>query len=314
MSGELPWLLASQICSFFIMILMGFAATRFGLIGTAETKGITRLLMYVITPCVILMAYQTDYSSDTAGSIFLAFLTAVVIHIILIAGVRVTGSLFKLTNVEKCSIIYTNSGNLTVPLVMSVMDPKAVMFTTAYLAVQTVLIWTHCFTMIDPSAGRSWKKSLFNINNLAVVTGIVLFLFEIKITGPLESAMRSAGGTIAPLAMFSIGIMLSNAKISDILKARNFGVSVLRLLFFPLVTVLVLAAWPAELMFGGSSDVFIAVLLAAAAPSAVLVSQMALISNQDYRSASGVNIITDLLCLITIPFVTWCFIQITEKS
>jgi hypothetical protein len=310
MTEALPWLLANQICSFFIMILMGFAATRFGLIGTAETKGITRLLMYVITPCVILMAYQTDYSSDTAGSLVLAFLAAIAIHILFIAGAGVTGSIFKLTSVERCSIIYTNSGNLTVPLVMAVMDARAVMFTTAYLAVQTVLIWTHCFTMIDPNARNSWKKSLFNINNLAVVTGIALFFFEIRITGPLESAMRSAGSTIAPLAMFSIGIMLSTAKFSDILKARNFGVSLLRLLFFPLLTVLLLAVWPDKLMFGGSSDVFIAVLLAAAAPSAVLVSQMALISNQDYRSASGVNIITDLLCLITIPFITWCFIQI----
>lgn len=311
MTEALPWLLAEQICSFFIMILMGFAAARAGLIGTAETKGITRLLLYVITPCVIVMAYQTGYSSETAGGILLAFLAAAFIHVMLIAGVKIIGRLFGLSNVEKCSIIYTNSGNLTIPLVMSVMGPKAVMYSTAYLAVQTVLLWTHGFTMIDPAAKTSWKKSLFNINNIAVLTGITLFFLELKITGPLESAMQSAGSTIAPLAMFSIGIMLASAKPGDILKIRNFGVSLLRLMFFPLAAVLLLAGWPGDLMFGANDEVFVTVLLAASAPSAVLVSQMALISNSDYKSASGVNVITDLLCLLTIPFVIWCYIQIT---
>lgn len=293
------------------MILMGFASVRTGIIGTDETKGITRLLLYVITPCVILMSYQTEYSDSVAGGLFLAFLAAVLIHVVLIFGVKMLAPVFKLSNVEQASVIYTNSGNLTVPLVMAVLGPKAVMYASAYLVVQTILVWTHCFAMIKGNSGFTWKKMLLNINTVAIALGLICFFAEIRIGGPLEKAFTGVGRTIGPLAMFSIGVMLGTSKASDILKMRNFMVSVMRLLCFPVIAALLFSLWPAGVLSSDSGLVFTTVLLSASAPSAVIVSQLALISNQDYRSASGVNIITDFLCIFTIPMIVWTYLTLS---
>ena len=312
MNPDLPFLLAAQIAAFFIMIFMGFVSVRTGIIGTEETKGLTRMLMYVITPCVILMSYQTEYSSSVAGGLVLAFLAAVLVHVILIAGVKLAGRFLRLSNVERASIIYTNSGNLTVPLVMSVLGTKAVMYASTFLAVQTILVWTHCFALIKGTSGFSWKKMMSNVNTIAIILGIICFFAEIRITGPLETAFTGMGKTIGPLAMFSIGIMLGSSRVTDIFRIRNFMVSAMRLLLFPVIPVLLFALWPEGLLSDDSRLVFTTVLLATAAPSAVIVSQMALITNQDYRSASGVNIITDFLCIFTIPFIIWIYIIISD--
>ncbi len=310
MNADLPFLLAEQICAFFIMILMGFASVRAGIIGTEETKGITRLLLYVVTPCVILMSYQTEYSSDVAGGLLLAFGAAVLVHAAAIFGIRFAAPAMKLSNVEQASIIYTNSGNLTVPLVMSVLEPRAVMYASAYLVVQTVLVWTHCFTMVKGSSGFTWKKLLLNVNTIAIALGLVFFFCGIHIGGPLQTAFNGMGKTIGPLAMFSIGVMLGNSRLSDIFRFRNFMVSAMRLLCIPVLIMLLFSLWPQDWIAGEYRLVFTTLLLSTSAPSAVIVSQLALISNQDYRTASGVNIITDFLCIFTIPLVSWMYLHL----
>ena len=45
-------------------------------------------------------------------------------------------------SIEKASIIYSNSGFLVIPLVASVLGQEWVFYTTAFIVVQTVLLWT----------------------------------------------------------------------------------------------------------------------------------------------------------------------------
>ena len=60
MNQELPVLLALQISAFFVMILMGWAAVKCRIVTCDDAKILTRILLYVVTPAVILMSYQTE--------------------------------------------------------------------------------------------------------------------------------------------------------------------------------------------------------------------------------------------------------------
>ena len=312
MNQELPVLLARQISAFFIMILMGWAAFKCRIVTSEDAKVLTRILLYVVTPAVILMSYQTEAASDTSQGLLIAFIAAAATHGLFILAAKALGGFLKLSATEKCSLIYTNSGNLVIPLVMSVLGPRAVMYATAYLAVQTVLIWTHCLVLISGSGGKPTLKKLLNINNFAIVAGVLLYFLEIRISGPLETALRGAGATIGPLAMFSIGIMLGSSRLSEIPKPRNIMISLMRLIAFPLLATLVFFLAQTLVMPQTDRMVLLTVLLSASAPSAVLVSQFALMAGGDHHGAAAVNIITDFLCILTIPAMIWLFLRLTS--
>ena len=61
--------------------------------------------------------------------------------------------------VEKESIIYSNSGNLVIPLVTVVLGEKWVIYASAFLSVQMILMWTHGQSLMEAKAGINWKKN-----------------------------------------------------------------------------------------------------------------------------------------------------------
>ena len=77
----------------------------------------------------------------------------------LLVFVQIIGKPLKLSVVEKESIIYSNSGNLVIPLVTVVLGEKWVIYASAFLSVQMILMWTHGQSLMEAKAGINWKKS-----------------------------------------------------------------------------------------------------------------------------------------------------------
>lgn len=58
-------LLAQQIAQLFLMILMGFLIVKIGLLKDEDSKVLSKIVLYLIIPCVILNAFQVDYTPET---------------------------------------------------------------------------------------------------------------------------------------------------------------------------------------------------------------------------------------------------------
>ena len=62
-------LLAQQIAQLFLMILMGFLIVKAGLLKDEDSKVLSKIVLYLIIPCVILNAFQVDYyAGNGAGA------------------------------------------------------------------------------------------------------------------------------------------------------------------------------------------------------------------------------------------------------
>lgn len=59
---ELSILLMEQIAKLFIMIFMGYAIVKMGFLKDEDSKVLSTLVLYLIVPCVILNAFQVDYT------------------------------------------------------------------------------------------------------------------------------------------------------------------------------------------------------------------------------------------------------------
>ena len=147
-------LLAQQIAQLFLMILMGFLIVKAGLLKDEDSK----IVLYLIIPCVILNAFQVDYTPETVRGLLVAFAASLLMQVVLLFAVSALGRVFHLDAVEITSVYYSNSGNLIVPLVTAVLGAEWVLYSCVYMSVQLVFFWTHCKKVISREASCAGQQ------------------------------------------------------------------------------------------------------------------------------------------------------------
>ena len=80
---EISILLAQQIAQLFLMILMGFLIVKAGLLKDEDSKILSKIVLYLIIPCVILNAFQVDYTPETVRGLLVAFAASLLMQVVL---------------------------------------------------------------------------------------------------------------------------------------------------------------------------------------------------------------------------------------
>lgn len=300
---EISILLFWQILSMFLMLLMGFALVKTGLLKAQDSKTLSVLLLYLALPCAILDSFQVEYDSRILRGLMLAFAAAVICHVILLLAAGLLGKALHLTAVEKASVIYSNSSNLIIPIITAVLGPEWVVYSTAYVSVQLLLLWTHGKVLLSGIKGADIRKILTNINLLAVFAGILLFLTGFRLPDVLSDTLHSVGSMVAPASMFIAGMQIAGMRPKQIFgNRRAYGIVCLRMLVFPAVSLLLLRLLKtAAGVFADAQTILLITLLAAITPPASAVIQMSQVYGQDSEYAGVLNVLSTLVCIITMP-------------
>lgn len=300
---EISILLFWQILSMFLMLLMGFALVKTDLLKAQDSKTLSVLLLYLALPCAILDSFQVEYDSRILRGLMLAFAAAVICHVILLLAAGLLGKALHLTAVEKASVIYSNSSNLIIPIITAVLGPEWVVYSTAYVSVQLLLLWTHGKVLLSGIKGADIRKILTNINLLAVFAGILLFLTGFRLPDVLSDTLHSVGSMVAPASMFIAGMLIAGMRPKQIFgNRRAYGIVCLRMLVFPAVSLLLLRLLKtAAGVFADAQTILLITLLAAITPPASAVIQMSQVYGQDSEYAGVLNVLSTLVCIITMP-------------
>ena len=301
---ELSVLLLRKILSMALMMLMGFAVVKIGAVKKGQTGVLSSLTLYIICPCMILSAFQLEWSSERAAGLLLAALAAVFLHVLYIALTAVLKKCAKLDRIEQASLIYSNGGNLIVPLVGATIGEKYVFYCCAFLAVQTILIWTHLPRLLVPENAKKGglKKILLNPNMISIAVGFLFFVCRITFPPIIGDTIDSVGGMIGPAAMLMIGMLMAEVDMKGVCRSwKSWLVVGGRLVLYPLLLTLCFALSGVTRMFPWAKGVLLVTTLAACAPIAVSVTQMADISGLDSKKASALNVLSVILCIVTMP-------------
>ena len=69
---QISLLLMEEIAKLFAIMLMGYAVVKAGLMKSSESKSISVVMVYLVIPCVIIDAFQVDYTPDVKKGLLLA--------------------------------------------------------------------------------------------------------------------------------------------------------------------------------------------------------------------------------------------------
>lgn len=293
---------STQVAILFIMIGVGFVLSKVKMIKKDGAAEMTNLLLYIVTPCVVLKAFTSGevvYSASSLRSLLVAAGAAVLTHAVALA---VGAICFRRCPKEKKSVftaavLLSNCGFMSLPLTEAVLGSEGVFIVTVYIGVFNVVLWTIGVKLFS-SDGMTVKKAFVNPGVISAVVGITLFLCRVTIAdlpiiyGPIELL----SGLNAPLAMVVIGYYLAQ---TDLRPHKGdgamFAAIALRLVAVPLVTLFALWA------FGVKGTLLSACVIPASAPVAAVVMMFSAKFGEDTDDSSKIVSISHIFSIVTMP-------------
>ncbi len=295
-------LLMEQIGVLFLMILLGWVLVRSGLLRSEDSRSLSVVTLYLASPCVMLNAFQIPRTPELEKGLVLSLTAAALIHLVLFLLTAFFGKIARLTAVEQASVMYSNAGNLVIPVVGAVLGEEWVVFSTVFMVIQIPLLWIHCRALLSGERRVPVKKILCNPNILAVLAGVALFLGEVSLPPMITVAMASVGGMLGPLSMVAAGMLIGGMDLKKVVSFRGvWKTAALRLLAAPLVLLLVLRFSGLAALAERGETILLVSFLATATPAAATVTQMAQLFRRDAEYASAIYVVTTLLCILTMP-------------
>ena len=124
---EISLLLMQQIAQLFLILIMGYAVVKAGLLKASDSRVLSVVMVYLVTPCVIINAFQIDDTPEIRKGLLYSMAIAAAIHVVLLVLSALLSRPLKLDAVEQVNVIYSNAAALVIPLVKALMgDARAV--------------------------------------------------------------------------------------------------------------------------------------------------------------------------------------------
>lgn len=300
---ELSILLAEQIVVLFLMMIVGYVIVRIGLLEIDDSDVIAKMVVYIFSPCAIFRAFaNAEFNSETFSGFMVAFLGAIISFALLIAFGKVCGSVFRLNHLERASLIYSNCGYLIIPLVSSVLGEEWVFYSSAYLLVSNVLFWSHGLSLISEEPQMDVVKMIKNPNIIAIIAGFVIFVTNLGLPQIMDDFTANLGNMIGPASMINVGILFAGMNLKAAFSnKRAYWIGFGRLVASPLVFIVLIRFCGILHLHALAPQILLITLLAASAPCAVAITQVAQLYHKDSGYASSINVISVIFCLITMP-------------
>lgn len=289
-------------------MFMGYAVVKAGLMKSSESKSVSVIMVYLVIPCVILNAFQVEYTPDVQKGLLLACAAAVAVHILFLLLTAILKKPLHLDVIERATIIYSNAGILVIPLVQELLGQEYVIYSSAYIAVQLILIWTHCKNMLCEEDKLEWKKVLLNVNIISIIAGVVLFIFRIQLPSGAQDVLNMMNNMIGPLGMLLAGMVIAEVPLKTVFTRKRIYLSAaLRLFIYPVFVLGLMKVIQTFASIQDSKQILLTVYLASITPACATVTSMAQLYDKDAAYSSSLYVLTTLLSIATMPVMVGLF-------
>ncbi len=304
-------LLVQNILTLFLMMVMGFALAKSKLLRPSDSKALSLASLYIIIPCTIVSSFQVEQTPEVLQGALVAVIGAVGTHVLFIALARLLKGPFKLDEVERVSLTYTNCGTYLIPLVIMVLGEDYVIYCTVYLAAFNVFMWTHARFVLGDKEKLSLRKLLINVNMIAVYLGAFLFVTNLDFPPVIEKAIDGVSSMLGPGAMLAVGMVLAGVDFKMLRAYKKLPlVTVLRMLVLPLALLALFKLTPVGLLATLSpngSMVLLVILMAAASPTALVLAQLVQACHKDFAYCSAISVSSLIFSIVSLPLIVFLY-------
>lgn len=128
--------LINQIILMFCLMLVGVLINKLKFMHAQTSNDLTNVLLYIVSPCLIINAFEQPYSNDrikqfllAAGGVILLYLVEIVIAKLVFGHLKNR----NLSRIAQYGSIYSNAGFMGIPLISSLFGSKGVFFCGSFI-------------------------------------------------------------------------------------------------------------------------------------------------------------------------------------
>ena len=301
--------LANQVFIMFLIMSIGFCLYKFRFVAERTADDMTTVLLYIVTPALILKTYQQEYSSENAKLLLVALGLASVAMLlgIIVSFLSRIGSEKKNADVEQFAACFPNNGFMGIPLIMAVAGTTGVFYSNTYLMMFQLAVWTFGVALLQRANGtkftpRTVLKLFANPTVISVFIGLACYFLRITFPKPITTTCSYLADMNTPLAMLVAGMLIAKVNLlGSFLRLRNYYIVFLRLIVFPICLIGLFTFLPQP------HDIKEYILIVTSCPTATNTILFARKFRRDVETASQIFALCTLSSIITIPLIIALF-------
>ena len=293
-SMDSVYVILRQMATMAIYCLIGLLLHKKNLVSKEGCRALSKVLLYVIFPCVIISSFLREADPETTKVLLLCIVASV---LLLALSMLVSTLIFRKDPVSSFSASFSNAGFMGIPLITMAYGSEPVFYIAPFVALLNILQWTYGQNLLLGKRNLRPKEILLNPLVLSFAAGLLLYALPVTLPDLLTKPISTLAACNAPIAMIILGFYLAEIPFKQFLCTKMaWLVSLLRLLLIPALSALVLVVMP-----GIAPSVKIALLIAASAPVGINVAIYAELLGKDYQKAVTLICNSTVLCLVTLP-------------
>lgn len=230
----------TQMIVLFGLIAVGYLANRTGVMDGDSNKKISRLLVNITIPALILSSAAGNEMEDKTKVLVVLGAAAAMFVVTPLISLAIVRKL-KLDNTYELMLNYSNLGFMGIPIISGIYGSGSVFYVSLFMMVFNISLFSHGVYILQRGreGGGDTLKNMLNPGIVSSLAAVAVFLFEVPIPAPLLELLNAVGGITSPLAMIVIGSTMAAVKLSDVIRDKM-------ICFY---TILKIAIYPALIWF-----------------------------------------------------------------
>lgn len=321
--------LLNTIATLFFLMAVGFVAGKLGIINSTASKNLSRLIITIAQPALIIYSLmKMKYSAENLELGLKSLLFGIAIHILIAVLAFFAFSWFRDLNERKLTEFATVLGNVGFvgfPILESILGDKGLFMGAFFLISFHLTLWTWGIAILARKRDDiklTPKKVFLNYGTIPSLIGFSLFLLSGLLPPILPASVNNVFAAIAPsvlttlsyvsslctpISMLITGALLANRSVSQILgSGKIYYLCAVKLVAIPLLVCLLMKLLGFDVLwiqFG---------VIITAMPSASTVTMLAELHDISPNYSAQTVGTTALLSIVTMPCVIWLAQKIIE--
>ena len=297
----------SQMIVLFLAMTLGFAARKFHIMGDEFDAALSKLVLFIALPCMIIASVITCDNLPAPEVIESIFFYSCVTYVAIVAIALIVPYAFRLEPSKRGSyqfmMAFGNTGFIGFPVLNSIYGSQAVLYGAILNIPFNVLVFTAGIMMLSEHEGSvrtQLKESAKRLINPCLVSCFLAMAFAIlgvTNTGVVGEAVDTIGQMTTPAAMLIIGSSLAKLPIiTMITHFRTYIMAAFRLVIIPVCVYFILRGIIADPMLLG------VLVVTSGMPVATNATLLCLQYGGDLNTIIRGTFVTTILSIFTIPF------------
>ena len=297
---ELAIITVKQVLELFVLIISGIFLYKKNIIREDGKKLLSDILIKFVVPCMIINSYMGKFNDEVFDNIGKSFIYSIILCVL---GIVISLAVSFVVSDEHKGIFrfacsFSNAAYIGFPLIRALFGEEGILYASSYVTVFNILLWSVGYVFFaDKMPIKKLLKNLITCPPIiAVVVGLIIYLFKIPVTNIIADPISSVGAMTTPISMIVTGVAMGEAGIVRLIKQKHllYGLFI-RLILIPIVSLLVFY------IFNISGIVATVTLVLEACPCAAITTMFAIQYGHDQKYAAALVVISTICSIVTLP-------------